>query len=135
MTYLSIRTGVKNKENIIPRLLLKVDIAPAFTIRITTLHFNKAVHRFALSRLIESISRSSITECLEAPQPDLQAFQFVPRESFRLLRRCEPLSHLFCRVSPQRPPRNGCRWRLEVRHSGWCPLVSCLERFVLPASF
>src|SRR5262249_17083544 len=78
---------------------------------------------------------SSVSEFLEVPQPDLQAFQFVPRESFRLLRRCEPLSHLFCRVSPQTPPRNGCRWRLGVRHSGLCPLVSCLERFVLPASF
>src|ERR1700745_1615603 len=89
----------------------------------------------ALSRLIESISRSSVTECLEAPQPDLQAFPFVPRESFRLLRRCEPLSHLFYRLSPQRPPRNGCRWRLGVRHSGLCPLGSCLEQFVLPASF
>jgi hypothetical protein len=35
-------TGVKNKENIIASLLLKVDIAPALAIRITTLHFNES---------------------------------------------------------------------------------------------
>jgi len=45
--YLSIRTGVKDKEDIIPRLLLKVDVPPAFALCIATLHFDKAVHRFA----------------------------------------------------------------------------------------
>ena len=37
----------KDKEDIVPGLLLKVDIAPAFVLGIATLHFNKAVHRFA----------------------------------------------------------------------------------------
>jgi hypothetical protein len=32
---------------------------------------------------------------LEVPQPDLLAFQFLSLKSFRLLRRCEPLSHFF----------------------------------------
>jgi hypothetical protein len=41
------RTGVKDKEDIVSGLLLKVDIAPAFAFRIATLHSNKAVHRFA----------------------------------------------------------------------------------------
>ena len=41
------RTGVKDKEDIIPGLLLKVDVAPEFAFRIATLHSNKAVHRFA----------------------------------------------------------------------------------------
>jgi len=41
------RTGVKDKEDIIPRLLFKLDIAPAFALLIATFHFNKAVHRFA----------------------------------------------------------------------------------------
>jgi hypothetical protein len=41
------RAGVKDKEDIIPCLLLKLDIAPAFVLLIATLHFNKAVHRFA----------------------------------------------------------------------------------------
>ena len=47
MAYLSIRTGVKDKEDIIPRQLLKLDIPSAFALCIATLHFNKAVHRFA----------------------------------------------------------------------------------------
>jgi len=47
VAYLSIRTGVKDKEDNIPRLLLKVDIPLAFALCIATLHFNKAVHRFA----------------------------------------------------------------------------------------
>jgi|SRR5271165_332501 len=41
------RTGAKDKEDIIPRLLLKVDIPPPFALCIATLHFNKAVHSFA----------------------------------------------------------------------------------------
>jgi hypothetical protein len=41
------RTGVKDKEDIIPGLLLKVYIAPEFAFRNATLHSNKAVHRFA----------------------------------------------------------------------------------------
>jgi hypothetical protein len=43
----SMRTGVKDKEDIISRLLLKVDIPPAFALSIATLHFDKAVHRSA----------------------------------------------------------------------------------------
>jgi hypothetical protein len=35
-------TGVKDKEDIIPRLLLKVYIPPAFAPCIATLHFNRA---------------------------------------------------------------------------------------------
>jgi hypothetical protein len=41
------RTGVKDKEDIIPRQLFKLDIAPAFALLIATFHFNKAVHRVA----------------------------------------------------------------------------------------
>ena len=41
------RTGVKDKEDIIPRLLFKLHIAPAFALLNVTFHFNKAVHRFA----------------------------------------------------------------------------------------
>jgi hypothetical protein len=40
------RTGVKDKEDIIPRLF-KLHIAPAFALLIATFHFNKAVHLFA----------------------------------------------------------------------------------------
>jgi len=47
VAYLPIRTGINDKEDIIPRLLLKVDIAPAFVLGIATLHFNKAVQGFA----------------------------------------------------------------------------------------
>ena len=41
------RTGVKDKEDIIPWQLLKLDIPAAFALCIATLHFNKAVHQFA----------------------------------------------------------------------------------------
>jgi hypothetical protein len=41
------RAWVKNKEDIIPCLLLKFDIAPALALGIGTLHFNETVHRFA----------------------------------------------------------------------------------------
>jgi len=39
------RTGVNDKEDVIPRMLLKVDIPPAFALRIAILHFYKAVYR------------------------------------------------------------------------------------------
>jgi hypothetical protein len=41
------RAGVQNKENVIPCLLLKFDIAPALSLGVDTLHFNETVHRFA----------------------------------------------------------------------------------------
>ena len=39
---------IENKEHVIPSLLLKLEIAPALTIRIDTFHFNEAVNRFAI---------------------------------------------------------------------------------------
>jgi hypothetical protein len=42
------RTGVKDKEDIIPCLLLKFEIAQAFARRIGNFHLNEAVHVFPI---------------------------------------------------------------------------------------
>jgi hypothetical protein len=47
IAYLSMRAWIQDKQDIIPCLLLKFKIAPAFALRIATLHFDEAVHGFA----------------------------------------------------------------------------------------
>ena len=39
---------VKNKQHVIPDLLLKLEIVPPVTVLIDTFHFNETVDRFAI---------------------------------------------------------------------------------------
>jgi len=56
MTYLPMRAGVKDEENIISSLFLKFQIAHAFTVLINASDSNKTVHRFTLRFIVCQIS-------------------------------------------------------------------------------
>ena len=64
MAYLSVRAGVKNKENIIPCLLLKFDIAPALSLGIGCLIIwsSLGIIRETLNILLEGTPRGLSVE-------------------------------------------------------------------------
>ena len=52
MTYLLMRAWIKDEEDVIPCLLLKFQVAQAFTVLISISHFNETVHRFAFGFVV-----------------------------------------------------------------------------------
>ena len=63
MTYLLMRAWVKDEEDGISCLLLKLEIAQAFTVLISASHLNVTVHRFAIAFVMSQVGdRCSILE-------------------------------------------------------------------------
>ena len=60
MTYLLMRAWIKDEEDVIPCLLLKFQVAQAFTVLIDASHLNEAVHNFAFRFVVRQIGDLSL---------------------------------------------------------------------------
>ena len=61
MTYLLLRAGIEDEEDVVPCLLLKFQVGKAFTVLINAFHFNETVHRCAFGFVVPQIgNRCSI---------------------------------------------------------------------------